>query len=58
MRPGLRNRLTQRRTHLELDPMTLAVVESERLDMGEVLERPGQTGGGILAPRKEHEGVV
>ena len=35
--------------------MALAVVEAERFDAREAVERPGETGGGILAAGKQHQ---
>ena len=46
-----------RRPHVELDAVTLAVVEAHRLDVGVSIERPGQAGGGILTAREEHDGL-
>ncbi|CAM2139324.1 protein of unknown function [Pararobbsia alpina] len=40
---------------VELDAVTLAVVETEGFDMVEAVKRPGEARGRILAARKQHE---
>ena len=37
--------------------MALAVIEADRFDLGEVLQRPGETDGGILPAGKQHQRV-
>ena len=41
---------------IEFDAMALAIVEADRLDVLETLQRPGQAGGGILPAGKQHQG--
>jgi hypothetical protein len=38
--------------------MTLAVLKPDGLDMGVAIQRPGESGRGILASGKEHEGTI
>ncbi|CFP58709.1 Uncharacterised protein [Bordetella pertussis] len=42
---------------IQLDAMPLAVVETQRLDVGIALQRPGQASGGILSAREQHQGA-
>ncbi len=41
--------------HVEFDPMPLAIIETDRLDVVEALKRPGETRGRILPSRKKHK---
>src|SRR5260370_9001136 len=43
---------------VEFDPVALAVVEADRLDVRKPVERPGQAGGRILAAREQDQGVI
>ncbi len=48
---------TLSRASAELDPMLLAVVEADRLDVGEAVERPGEAHRRILPAGQEDIGV-
>ena len=43
---------------VEFDPVALAVIEAQRLDVIEPVQRPGEAGGRILPPREQHEGLA
>jgi hypothetical protein len=51
-------RVPDRGPAVELDPVPLAVVEAYCLDLCETGERPGKTGGRILAAREKDEGAL
>ena len=38
--------------------MTLAVVEADRLDAGEALERPGEANGRVLPAGEENQSCI
>ena len=42
----------------ELDGMALTVVETDRLDAREPVERVGEADGGILSAREQHQSSV
>ncbi len=50
-----RQPLPQGGAPVELDPVTLAIVEPQGLDPVEPVERPGQAGGRILAAGEQHQ---
>ena len=52
---GPRQCLADAGAHVELDAVALAVVETDGLDPVETIERPGETGGRILAAGKQYE---
>jgi hypothetical protein len=39
---------------LEFDDVALAVVETQRLDPRETVQRPGEAGRGVLSSGKQH----
>jgi hypothetical protein len=52
---GFAQPLQHRPPAIELDAMALAVVEADRFDMLVALQRPGQTGGRVLAAGEQHQ---
>jgi hypothetical protein len=47
--------LADRRPHIHLDDVALAVMVADGFDAPEALERPGKAGCGILAAREQHQ---
>jgi hypothetical protein len=39
----------------KLDGMTLPIIEAEHFDAGKALERPCETGGGVLSAGEQHQ---
>ena len=54
-RPQSDQTLADLSPHVELDPMTLAVVEADGLRACEAFQRPGQANRGILSAGKQHK---
>ena len=42
----------------EFDDVPLAIIKTNRFDVAELIQRPGQTGCGILTAGKQHKGSV
>ncbi len=51
------NRAQHVQPRVQLDAMTLAVVESHGLDMGVAVQGPGQASGGVLAAGEKDQGA-
>ncbi len=54
----LRQPLANARAYLELDGVTLPIIEPDGLDPGKALQRPGEADRGILAAGEQYQRVA